>query len=275
MKEFVVKQLERQLGFERGVDEILAMECESRERFCQEQVEMLADTFSDHLTSASVSAANAMGETDKLIEDSFTSRNVGWWQLEAQSVQSLYETVEGQSTEDQEMLTAQDRASYFMYMQHLVNNTVRSFNMRRRQAECQGKRRLQTLRRHNTDRIQRHISSVMTNPRDGSHRAWGHERAYAARETDSMFGMSPGHEINGIDDPEASLDQFDPMLSDSEDEDSGTESLASLATEYPPSEIDEESDEEFSSDIEADPGDAGPESVHSSQCDPPRESRNT
>jgi len=265
MKDFVVKQLERQLGFERGVDELLVQESQSREHFCQEQVELLADALSENFGSASLSAVNAMGETDKLIENSFTSRNVGWWQSEAEYVKSLYENIESQSTEDQEMLPAQDRASYFLHMQHLVNNVVRAFNLRRHQAECQGQRRLDTMKKHNVHRIQRHLGSVMANPRDDSFRVWGNERAVAAQHSAGLYNIPSsytwqGFEMNDIDDPDAPLDQLDPMLSESDGDSSGTESLASLDTDLPSSRTSEASHEEDPA-SEADDRRGGPQPV--------------
>merc|ERR1712129_646798 len=86
--------------------------------------------------------------------------------------------------------------------------------------------------KHHADRLQRHICTARR-ARESS----ASPRLQAADLgrhglPPSSFDMLPGLDLNDIEDPEASLDNFDPMLSDSEGE-SGPDSLASRATDVP------------------------------------------
>lgn len=243
MKDFVVRQLERQLGFERGVEELLVAQCDSRDRFCQEQVDFLADKLHGEFDSTGMSAVDAMDHTDQQIEASFIQRNVCWWQSEAQSVRSMYENVESQSNADQAQLSDQDRTMYFVHLQRLVDTTVRAFNLRRLEAETSGKRRLKTLKDNHAERLHRHIWSVMScerreMPQPPMEHRGTFESACAHAgwpESQSADFWADDSGLQDVEDPEATFDQFNPMASGSEEADSGTESLASRETSVPPS----------------------------------------
>lgn len=241
MKDFVVRQLERQLGFERGVEELLVAQCDSRDRFCEEQVDFLAEKLQGEFDSTGMSAVDAMDHTDKQIEDTFIQRNVCWWQSEAQSVRSMYENVESQSNADQAQLSDQDKTMYFVHLQRLVDTTVRAFNLRRMEAETSGKRRLKTLKDNHAERLHRHIWAVMSCERREMPQAPMLQRD--AIERSCLHGGWPDSQsadfwaadsgLQDVEDPEATFDQFNPLASESEAE-SGSESLASRDTSVPP-----------------------------------------
>lgn len=202
MKDFVVQQLERQLGFERGCDKWLATESTSMERrreqlgFCAAECEGAFDRSRQVLACM---AANSEIEVEsKRTEDTYVTRNEGWWHSEAEFVKALYQRVEVQSTADLSDMSERDRVAYHEYIQPLVQKLVTTFNTRRFQAEQFREQRLRALQQHHEDLLRRHMSSAMS----------VHKGSDTAEGLETASGL-PGLTWNvHLDEPEASSVDF-------------------------------------------------------------------
>lgn len=216
MKDFVVWQLERQLGFERGCDEWLVAEC-----WREEQED----------------------ESDGNTPNSFASQSACWWRLEAQCVRSLYDRVDLQSTTDQSRLTVQDRADYFAHLQPLVDQVVRAFNVRRVEAERTTERRLRELKRHRDNVSHRKDCGVVpvascSGTAPFSDDGLPHEVGEDGEVGDDEEGWEEQQLDESPETPAAEFGNEDFEFPDEEeDSDSLTGSLASRATAAPLSEI--------------------------------------
>jgi len=206
MKDFVVQQLERQLGFERGCDKWLATESTSMERRREEQLGFCAAACEgafdlSRQVLAGMAANNEIEVESKRTEDTYVTRNAGWWHSEAEFVKALYQRVEVQSTADLSDMSEQDRVAYHEYIQPLVRKLVTTFNTRRFQAEQFREQRLRALQQHHEDLLdllRRHMSSAMS----------VHKGSNTAEGLESASGL-PGLTWNlHLDEPEASSVDF-------------------------------------------------------------------
>lgn len=161
MKDFVVQQLQRQLGFEQGCGRWLASERLIMEQRGEEQLHYLAVANGFHqgpiLTDLGVEEIEADG---RRTEDTYMRHSAGWWHSEAQSVETLSRMVEMQSTADQVRLGEEDRTAYRSYISPIVASLQQTFNTRRRDAERIRLERLRVLKQEHGELLQRHVRSA-------------------------------------------------------------------------------------------------------------------
>lgn len=161
IKNFVLKQLERQLTFERGCDAWLSSECMSREQR-EEQLGCFTEGLADSSKLSRLAGAlDAFRDEDRRTENGYTQQNVGWWQDEEQSINSLFEGISHQSTTDLASLTHHARVTYDARVCPLVHKVIHSFQCRRMEAETLLKHRLSKLQEHHDAVLQRQVRSLM------------------------------------------------------------------------------------------------------------------
>jgi hypothetical protein len=163
LKDFSIRQLERQLGFERSCDDWLVSEKISQE-YREEQISRLADELPNGMDAHRRvgRAVEALQGDDERLEELYLQHSSGWWRSEAHCVQVACRDMELGRDHDLDTLCHDDRVSYGRHIQEFTRNLLGSFTTRRHQAQQLYENKLQILRsQHNTVR-QRYLHTIFS-----------------------------------------------------------------------------------------------------------------
>lgn len=168
-KDFVLNQLERQLGFEQGRDEWLMSEWHWREKRERHIINLTLQESSCEMVFEHVGqAVNMFMGEDQHVEDTYCKQGNNYWMSEAQSTHVLFNDIQQKSVQDSAGLTDYDREEYDAHMQPVLLDLLTNFNTRRSDAQRQQLSIVQQMQKHHKKVRKRLLASAIASLGDNN-----------------------------------------------------------------------------------------------------------
>lgn len=160
MKEFAIRQMDRQLDFERRRADWLMSEIRWRERRECHISSFTQGGFVDELAleNGLMAVNDSLGE-DHRVQDSYASNSSSFWSVEASWMEALCSEIHMESIEDHS-LSESDRLEYYRHLTPAFRGLRKSFKSRRFQADQHQCEALQQIQKHHDKVRSRHLRAL-------------------------------------------------------------------------------------------------------------------
>lgn len=163
MKDFIIGQLRRQLGFERGRGEWLASEQHWRERR-ERHVKCFSSRSSNAFNSRRMQDVRSevdrfMGE-DHHVEESYRSNSSNFWLDEASSLDALFHDIEMQAAHMRSKMTEDEALEYEERLMAAFRQLKDDFNARRSEAARHQSEEMEVLHKYHDKVRKRHLFTI-------------------------------------------------------------------------------------------------------------------